>query len=1075
MKGIGRTLLPSLPRRVLVLGSGPLQIGQGGEFDYSGSQALKAFREEGVGTVLINPNVATVQTSDELADAVYLLPVEPHFVEKVIVEENIDAIAIGFGGQTALNCGLALEEAGILARHDVRVLGTSVDAIRAAEDRQLFNQKLEEIGIKFPRSRATTSVDEARVAVADIGLPVMLRAAYSLGGRGAAIVRHEDEIGPALERAFRGVPQVLVEECISGWKEIEYEVVRDTADNCITVCNMENFDPVGVHTGDSIVVAPCQTLNDDEVQSLRDIAIQIIRHLGIVGECNIQYALHPLTSDYRVIEVNPRLSRSSALASKATGYPLAYIAAKLSLGYTLPQIANAITRTTSAFCEPALDYIVCKIPRWDLDKFRGVARQIGPEMKSVGEVMAVGRTFGEAIQKAVRMLEIGADGFDPTFSSEHPDDDVGRPSPLRLFAIAKALGDGSSVADLAARTGIDRFFLAELEDLIRVRQRIRDAGALDRVDAALFMTAKQSGFSDATLARLLATTDTEVRKRRQALGIRPRLVQIDTLAAEYPAETNYLYLSYAALAADVPSSTQKKVLILGSGCYRIGSSVEFDWCAVNTLHAARSLGYETILLNCNPETVSTDYDVCDRLVFDEISVENIVELWESERPDGVIVSMGGQTPNSLALKLARDGVKVLGTSVESIDRAEDREKFSTLCDGLGIDQPRWFEARALADFDTLIESLGGYPVLVRPSYVLSGAAMHVAHGRAELNGFVSRATRVSAEHPVVISVFERHAREIEFDAVAHDGEIVLWAISEHIENAGVHSGDATLVLPPERLYIETLRRVRKIGARLARALHVTGPFNVQLLARDNDVKVIECNLRASRSFAFVSKVLGVNFIREATRLILGAPLSPIDRRSSPLERDFVAVKAPQFSFRRLHGADPVLGVEMASTGEVACFGDDVDEALLKAIIATGFKIPSRGALLSLGPVGEKYRFSNEAKELHRLGMRLFATAGTAEILQAEGIDCETLDKDEGPSSASDRMRAGDIDLVINIPREYDASGRPDGDRIRRAAIDLEIPLITDLALARRVVQALGRKRLDDLLVKPLAAYVPPRR
>jgi carbamoyl-phosphate synthase large subunit len=1079
MKGIGRILLPALPKRVLVLGSGALQIGQGGEFDYSGSQALKALREEGVYTVLINSNVATVQTSEGMADAVYFLPVDPHFVEEVIVKERIDAILLGFGGQTALNCGLALDAAGVLARHGVRVLGTSVAAIRAAEDRQLFNQKLEEIGVHYPRSRAASTPEEARLAAAEIGLPVILRAAYSLGGRGAAIIRHERDLAPAIERAFNGVPQVLVEECLSGWKEVEYEVVRDGDDNCIAVCTMENVDPVGIHTGDSIVVAPCQTLDDDELQTLRDIALKTIRHLGIVGECNIQYALDPRTSDYRVIEVNPRLSRSSALASKATGYPLAYVAAKIALGYVLPQLANAITRTTSAFFEPALDYVVCKIPRWDLDKFDAVGRFLGPEMKSVGEVMSIGRSFGEAMQKALRMVGVGSDGLDPdAFAFPDLRAELARPSPLRILAVARAFDQGLSLEEVAELTAIDSFFLGEIADVVRTRSALRGLGGLEDLDRASLGEAKRAGFSDTALAKLLGSTQAEVRARRIGLGIRPRLAQIDTLAAEYPAETNYLYLTYSADVHDVEPSPQKKVLVLGSGCYRIGSSVEFDWCCVNAVQAARELGYETLLLNCNPETVSTDYDSCDRLVFDEISLETVLELWDREKPEAVIVSMGGQAPNGLALALAQAGVTILGTPAASIDRAEDRAKFSLLCDELGIDQPRWLEAVTAADLDVVVESLGGYPVLVRPSYVLSGAAMRVAHGRAELANFVAKATEVSAEKPVVLSVFERHAAEIEFDAVADKGEIVLWAISEHIENAGVHSGDATLVLPPERIYAETLRRVRHIGARLAKALDVTGPFNVQMLSRDNDVKVIECNLRASRSFAFVSKVLGVNFIREATRAMLGAPRSPFEERRSPLERDYFAVKVAQFSFRRLSGVDPVLGVEMASTGEVACFGDDVDEALLKAMLATGFRVPTRGVLLSLGPVGEKYRFVSETRELVRQGLKLYATAGTAEILQAEGIVCEALGKSgasSGLPSAMDRMTNGDIDLVINIPREYDETGRPDGYLVRRAAVDLEIPLITDLALARRLTHALARRKLADLQVHPLDYYLRPRR
>ncbi|MSP61787.1 MAG: carbamoyl-phosphate synthase (glutamine-hydrolyzing) large subunit [Myxococcales bacterium] len=1078
MKGIGRGYLPSCPDRALVLGSGALQIGQAGEFDYSGSQALKALKEEGVYTVLINPNIATIQTSEEFADAVYFLPVDAYFVEQVIVAERIDALLLGFGGQTALNTGLALDASGALKRLGVRVLGTQVDAIRNAEDRELFNRKLHEIDVKVARSFACATPDQAVTAAHTIGLPVILRAAFSLGGKGSAIIRNEADLVPAITRAFSGVPQVLVEECLSGWKEIEYEVVRDGHDDCITVCNMENVDPMGIHTGESIVVAPSQTLNDFEYQMLRDVAIRTIRHLGIVGECNIQYALDPKSTDYRVIEVNPRLSRSSALASKATGYPLAYVAAKIALGYTLPQLANAITRVTTAFFEPAMDYIVCKIPRWDFEKFVGVDKRLGPEMKSVGEVMAIGRSFPEALQKALRMLEIGADGLDPkAFEFSDLKAELQQPSPRRMFAVAHALEQGMTVDELFALTAIDRFFLHEVARIIGVGRSLCDVGAdLAKLDRDRLSEAKRAGFSDQAIAKRSGSTASRVRELRHKLDVRPRIAQIDTLAAEYPAETNYLYLTYAADGHDIAPSPRKKILVLGSGCYRIGSSVEFDWCCVNAVTAARELGYEAILLNCNPETVSTDYDICDRLVFDEITMETVLELYEAEKPEGVLVSMGGQTPNNLALKLHRAGVKILGTAPESVDKAEDRGQFSALCDRLKIDQPRWSEATALADVDKVVAELGGFPVLVRPSYVLSGAAMRVAHGAAELRDYLGRATDVSPEHPVVITKFEGHAREVEFDAVADRGEVVLWAVSEHIENAGVHSGDATLVLPPQGLYLETIQRVRRIGARLARELEITGPFNIQFLSRHNEVKVIECNLRASRSFPFVSKVIGTNFIREATRLILGAPRSSIDRRKNPLELDYVAVKAPQFSFRRLHGADPVLGVEMASTGEVACFGDDADEALLKAMMATGFHFPKKGVLLSLGPIGDKYRFTEEARSLAAQGRKLYATLGTAEILKGESIACEALDKEDGDGKlprAIDVLKAGHIDLVINIPRDYDEKGRPDGFRIRRCAIDLEIPLITDLWIARRVVQAMARLGLADLKVKPWSRYLHP--
>jgi len=1064
-------------RRVLLLGSGALQIGQAGEFDYSGSQALKALKEEGVYTVLVNPNIATIQTSEEYADAVYFLPVDRHFAEQIIIKERINAVLLSFGGQTALNTGLELEASGFLSQNGVSVLGTPVASIRATEDRKLFAEHLREIGIKAARSRACTTVDEALAAAREIGFPVILRGGFSLGGKGSAIVRDDRGLESAARHMLAGVSQVLVEEFLSGWKEIEYEVVRDGADNCIAVCNMENVDPMGIHTGDSIVVAPSQTLNDHEFQFLRDIAIRTIRHFGIVGECNVQYALDPATGDYRVIEVNARLSRSSALASKATGYPLAYVAAKVALGYSLPQIQNCVTRTTTAFFEPALDYIVCKIPRWDFDKFLGVDRNIGPEMKSVGEVMAIGRSFPEALQKALRMLEIGVEGLDP---GAGPAGDVRAaltdPSPRRMIILARAFREGMTIEEAHALTQIDPFFLAEIRRAVEIGEQVAEAGQAG-LDVGLLLEAKLAGYSDAAIAGLVGTEVADVRSLRQALGVRPRLARIDTLAAEFPAETNYLYMTYAAQECDAPLTRREKVLVLGSGCYRIGSSVEFDWCCVNAVRAARDLGFETLVLNCNPETVSTDFDVSDRLVFDEISLESILELMELERPMGVIVSMGGQTPNNLALGLHREGIRVLGTPPQSVDRAEDRGKFSALCDELAIDQPRWAAATALSDLGNLVDDVGGFPVLVRPSYVLSGAAMRVAHAEPELRTYLANATKVSPEHPVVISRFEERAREVEFDAVANGGEIVLWAISEHIEDAGVHSGDATLIIPPQRLYLETMRRVRKIAARLAKELNVTGPFNVQLLSRNNDVKVIECNLRASRSFPFVSKVLGRNFIREATRIMLGSP-PEAKPAPDPLNLDFVCVKAPMFSFRRLSGVDPLLGVEMASTGEVGCFGDDSDEAFLKAMIASGFRPPTKGVLLSLGPVAAKYRFVDEARVLSRMGLRLFGTPGTADVLNAEGIACIALAKEPGDLSrpqATEMMVSGQIDLVINVPRDWDEEGRPDGFRIRRAAIDLEIPLLTDQWLARKALQAMSGQGIEELPVIAWSEYlVRPR-
>lgn len=1072
---------PPPPRRVVVLGSGALQIGQAGEFDYSGSQALKALREEGIYTALVNPNIATVQTGVELADAVYFLPITPYFVEQVLVRERADAILLGFGGQSALNCGLALADSGVLERLSVRVLGTSIEAIRACEDRQLFADKLNEVGIALARGRTVTSTAEALAAAKEIGFPLVLRAGFSLGGRGSAIVRSQGELQAAVERVLVGVPQVLLEECLSGWKELEYELCRDADDNCIAVCTMENVDPLGVHTGESIVVAPSQTLSDQEYQLLRDAALRAIRHLGIIGECNIQFALDPRSSRFVAIEVNPRLSRSSALASKATGYPLAYVAAKLALGYTLPRLRNAITRTTTACFEPALDYIVCKVPRWDLDKFDGADVRIGTEMKSVGEVMAIGRSFGEALQKALRMIEVGADGFDPAHlplaDLEAARTALLAPTTRRVFALARAFSFGMTVEEAHRHTAIDPFFLREMKQLIELRRELECTGGLAALSAQMLQQAKEAGFSDLALARALGTREECVRVRRRTEGIRPRLRQIDTLAGEHPAQTNYLYLTYAAHSDDLPAAPRPQVLLLGSGCYRIGSSVEFDYCCVEAARAARELGYEVTLLNCNPETVSTDYDLCDRLIFDEVSLEVVLDLWAREQDGGpgfvgVLGAMGGQTPNRLALSLHQAGVRLLGTGAASIDRAEDRAHFSALCDELEVAQPRWTTAAGLADLDGACEALGGFPVLVRPSYVLSGAAMRVASCAAELRRYLDRAARISPEHPVVITKFERHAREIEFDAVAKDGQILAWAISEHIEDAGVHSGDATLLLPPLNLSIATVQKVRRSCERLARALAVTGPFNVQLLSRDGEVKVIECNLRASRSLPFVEKALGRRLVRTAARVMLGASpdLAPA---GDPLDLPYVAVKAPMFSFRRLSGADPVLGVEMASTGEVGCFGRTPEEALYKALLSTGFRIPQRGVLLSLGPVDDKYSFTSEARALLRLGLRLYATAGTAEILQAEGVPATSVDKgeDETASTALALLRSGAVDLVINLPRTYDESGRPDGFRLRRAAADADIPLLTDLALARAIVHALSRVGTADLLVRPWHDYI----
>jgi carbamoyl-phosphate synthase large subunit len=1056
--------LPKKPKRALILGSGALQIGQAGEFDYSGSQCIKALREEGIFTVLVNPNIATIQTSPGRADKIYLTAVTPEFVEEIIVKEEVDAIVLAFGGQTALNCGLALDDAGVLAKHGVRVLGTPVKAIRDTEDRDLFCRRLAEIGVKTARSKACRSAADAREAAREIGFPVMLRGGYALGGKGSGIVETEGDLDSALRRAFAdGVRQVLVEECLRGWKEIEYEVVRDGRDNCITVCNMENFDPMGIHTGESIVVAPSQTLNDHEYQLLRTLAIKSVRHFGIVGECNIQYALDPRSSDYRVIEINARLSRSSALASKATGYPLAYVAAKIAVGYALPEIPNAITRRTTSFFEPALDYLVCKLPRWDLGKFKGASMRIGTEMKSVGEVMAIGRTFPEVLQKALRMLDIGVRGLDPdAFRFDDISDQLRNPTPYRPFAIAQALRDGMGIDAIHELTKIDRWFLNGMAPVVDMHEALK-AGSFP-IDVGKLRQAKELGFADAQIGALTRTPPAAVRALRKEHDLVPHLAQIDTLAAEFPAETNYLYSSYHARQHDIGSSARKKVVVLGSGAYRIGSSVEFDWCCVNAIQAASAMGYETVMLNYNPETVSTDYDICDKLIFDEISFETVMDVVERERPLGVVVSMGGQVPNNLALRLHEAGVPILGTSAESIDKAEDRRKFSALLDELGIDQPRWAHLTDTADAAGLVASLGGFPVLVRPSYVLSGAAMSVAHEPNELRSILDQALAVSPEHPVVVSKFETHAREIEIDAVADRGALVLSAISEHIEDAGVHSGDATLMLPPQMLYVSTIRTIKKIAADIARALEITGPFNIQFLAKMDRVKVIECNLRASRSFPFVSKVTGTNYVAEAMRRVLGVR-QPI--LSQSLELDFVAVKAPMFSFSRLVGADPMLGVEMASTGEVGCFGDDQHEALLHALVATGFRFPTRGVLLSLGPLQDKYWFADEARVITEdLKLPIYATRGTAEALHGLGIPATRLEKQAGPDSAMRAIDEGRIDLVINVPVEYDELGRPDGYMIRRGAVDAGIPLITDLQLARAVVEALRRQKAAGLQPRP---------
>jgi carbamoyl-phosphate synthase large subunit len=1061
------------PRRTLILGSGALQIGQAGEFDYSGSQAIKALKEDGVYTVLLNPNIATIQTSQGMADRLYLQAVTPEIAAEVMRKERIDSILLSFGGQTALNCGIALYEQGVLESLGICVLGTPVRAILDTEDRQLFVDRLQEIGVKTARSIACGSQAAARRAIAEMGYPVMLRAGFALGGKGSGIVRREDDLDASLQRVFAGgVKQVLVEEYLGGWKEIEYEVVRDAADNCITVCNMENLDPMGIHTGESIVVAPSQTLNDEEYQLLRTTAIRTVRHLGIVGECNIQYALDPDRVDYRVIEVNARLSRSSALASKATGYPLAYVAARIALGYDLPEIPNGITKKTTAFFEPALDYLVCKVPRWDLTKFHGAVKQIGSEMKSVGEVMAIGRTFPEVIQKALRMLDIGVMGLDPdAFAFEDLEQELRHATPRRIFGVAQALAQGMSVERIHEITNIDPWFIRAMAPVVSMYGCLRSMGTLT---PELLLQAKQLGFSDKAMDDSLGLAQGSARAARHEHGIRPQFAQIDTLAAEFPADTNYLYSTYHASASDVAPTARRKVMVLGAGVYRIGSSVEFDWCCVNAVQTLSALGYETIMVNYNPETVSTDYDICDRLIFDEISLESVLDIYEREKPEGLIVSMGGQVPNNLATRLHRAGVRILGTDPGNIDRAENRQAFSALLDNLGIDQPAWRHVTDASAAERIVEELGGFPVLVRPSYVLSGAAMSIAHEPNELRLILARSKRVSPDHPVVVSKFETRAREIEIDAVADRGELVLWAISEHIEDAGVHSGDATLVLPPQSVYISTIRRVRLIAAELAAALAITGPFNVQFLAKHNRVKVIECNLRASRSLPFVSKVTGANFAAEATRRMLGvADESAI----ASLELDHVGVKAPMFSFGRLTGVDPVLGVEMASTGEVGCLGDDLQEALLQALHAAGFRFPRKGVLLSLGPVEDKYWFADEARLIHeQLGLPIYATGGTADALHALGIPCTTVAKQPGDGkSAMELIDAGEIDLIVNVPREYDEYGRPDGYLIRRQAVETGTPLFTDLQLARALIEALWRKRDVPLVVRAWQEYLPSGR
>ena len=1064
-------------KKVLLLGSGALKIGEAGEFDYSGSQALKALKEEGIETVLINPNIATVQTSEGIADNVYFLPVTPYFVERVIAKERPDGILLSFGGQTALNCGVELYKSGVLERYGIKVLGTPVQAIIDTEDREKFVQRLDEIGVKTIRSEAVCNNSQARRAATQLGYPVIIRAAYALGGLGSGFCNNEQELDELCEKAFSYSSQVLVEKSLKGWKEIEYEVVRDRYDNCITVCNMENFDPLGIHTGESIVVAPSQTLSNSEYHKLRELAIRIIRHIGIVGECNVQYALDPESEDYRVIEVNARLSRSSALASKATGYPLAFVAAKLGLGYGLFELKNTVTKSTSAFFEPALDYVVCKIPRWDLSKFHGVERELGSSMKSVGEVMSIGRTFEEAIQKGLRMIGQGMHGFVENKELKIADIDkaLREPTDKRIFVISKAMRAGYTADLIHSLTKIDKWFLYKLQYIMETSKELHTYNALQSVPSALLHKAKRQGFSDFQIARAIGEDDVEqgalkVRAHRKALGILPVVKQIDTLAAEYPAQTNYLYLTYSGEEDDVAYAGDKRsVVVLGSGAYRIGSSVEFDWCGVQALNTIRREGYRSVMINYNPETVSTDYDICDRLYFDELTFERVLDIIEKENPHGVIVSTGGQIPNNLALRLDSQGVHILGTSATSIDNAEDRDKFSAMLDRIGVDQPEWRALTSMKDIAAFIDKVG-FPVLVRPSYVLSGAAMNVCSNNDELNRFLKLAANVSQKHPVVVSRFIEHSKEIEMDAVAQDGEIVAYAISEHIEFAGVHSGDATIQFPPQKLYIETVRRIKRISRKIAKELNISGPFNIQYLARDNDIKVIECNLRASRSFPFVSKVLKLNFIDMATRIMLGERVEKPAK--SLFDLDYVGIKASQFSFNRLQNADPVLGVDMASTGEVGCLGEDTQCAILKAMLSVGYRIPQKNILLSTGDAKQKADMLSAARLLQQKGYSLFATGGTSRYLSENGIDNTLVywpDEKREPQALG-LLHRKEIDMVVNIPKDLSVGELDNGYQIRRAAVDLNIPLLTNARLASAFISAFCSLSVDDLIIKSWAEY-----
>ncbi|MDD2419510.1 MAG: carbamoyl-phosphate synthase (glutamine-hydrolyzing) large subunit [Bacteroidales bacterium] len=1066
--------------KVLLLGSGALKIGEAGEFDYSGSQALKAMKEEGITTVLINPNIATVQTSEGVADKIYFLPVTPYFVEEVIKKEKPQGILLAFGGQTALNCGVELYKSGVFEKYNLEVLGTPVQAIMDTEDRELFVNKLDEIQVKTIKSHAVETIEGAKSAAKELGYPVILRAAYALGGMGSGFCDNEEELEQLSEKAFSYSTQVLVEKSLKGWKEIEYEVVRDRFDNCITVCNMENFDPLGIHTGESIVVAPSQTLTNKEFHLLRELSIKIVRHIGIVGECNVQYAFDPYSEDYRVIEVNARLSRSSALASKATGYPLAFVAAKLGLGYGLFDLKNSVTKNTPAFFEPALDYIVCKIPRWDLSKFHGVSREIGSSMKSVGEVMSIGRSFEEAIQKGLRMIGQGAHGFvaNKEINVEDIDRSLREPTDNRIFVISKAFQKGYSIDQIHELTKIDKWFLVKLLNIVKTSKQLSSIDAETEIPSQLLEKAKKQGFSDFQIGRLVYkdTIDPDIsslsiRNFRKKLGIIPVVKQIDTLAAEYPAQTNYLYLTYNGTHNDVKyTGDHQSIIVLGSGAYRIGSSVEFDWCSVNALQTIRDCGKRGVMINYNPETVSTDYDMCDRLYFDELTYERVMDIYEMENPQGMVVSVGGQIPNNLALKLAKSGVEILGTSAKNIDNAEDRHKFSTMLDNLGIDQPRWKELTTLEDVYDFVEIVD-YPVLVRPSYVLSGAAMNVCSNNSELEQFLKLAANVSKKHPVVVSEFIQNAKEIELDAVARNGQVVAYAISEHIEFAGVHSGDATIQFPPQKLYIETARRIKKIARKIASQLEITGPFNIQFLAKENDIKVIECNLRASRSFPFVSKVLKINFIELAAKAMIGVDFEIPSK--SAFDLDYVGIKASQFSFSRLQKADPVLGVDMASTGEVGCIGDDSNEAVLKSMLSVGYKIPGKNILVSSGSARQKADLLVACKMLVSKGYNLFATGGSQKYLAENNVPATLVywpsESDKEPQALK-MIQTKKIDLVINIPKNLTQTELDNGYKIRRASVDFNIPLITNTRLASAFISAFCSMQIEDIQIKSWDEY-----